>query len=253
MHNRQDKIWMLSTPSGEEMGKSFREHLQQKQLIEEALMPQIDPLNVWQQKQFEQLAVQRVTYTFYDYIKVINSYRYKELCIFKPHGVIHYAIKAIKKEQWMMQKIDPILMWYKLREPNITKFPYMEMDSFPEFTSKTPKHAKYILNHTQRHPFYVRNHQNEKQVTNAIYNYEVAQRIKTGNEDKIRSLLRAYMFNGSVKLSTLNQSRLKLLGIDLTYTGMDLGISGSAVKRQQQKSQQFMQRYGNPISHKPNP
>ena len=65
--------------------------------------------------------------------------------------------------------------------------------------------------------------------------------------ESIKSLLRAYMFNANVKLSTLNQSRLKLLGIEITYTGMDLGM------RQQQKSQQFVNRYGNPISHKPNP
>ena len=242
MHNRQDKIWMLSTPSGEEMGKSFREHLQQKQLIEEALMPQIDPLNVWQQKQFEQLAVQRQTYSFDVFITLMNSYRYKELCIFKPHGVIHYAMKAIHKHQLEMHKADPILMWHKLREPNFTKFPYADMDSFSELSTKTPKHAKYIINHTQRHPFYERNQQNEKQVTNAIYNYEVAQRIKTGDENSIKSLLRAYRFNADVKLSTLNQSRLKLLGIEITYTGMDLGM------RQQQKSQQFVNRYGNTIN-----
>lgn len=242
MHNRQDKIWMLSTPSGEEMGKSFRERLKEQQLIEGSFLSQVEPLSEWQQKQFEQLAVQRVTYTFNEFIDLMNSYRYKELCIFKPHGVVHYAMKAIHKHQLEMHKVDPILMWYKLREPNITKFPYMEMDSFSEFTSKTPKHAKYIINHTQRHPFYERNHQNEKQVNNAIYNYEVAQRIKTGDEESIKSLLRAYMFNANVKLSTLNQSRLKLLGIEITYTGMDLGM------RQQQKSQQFVNRYGNTIN-----
>lgn len=236
MHNRQDKMWVTSTPSSEEMGRTFRH----------SFLESPQPMDIWQQKQFEQLAVQRQTYTFNAYIDVINSYRYKELCIFKPHGVIHYAMKAIHKHQLEMQKADPILMWHKLREPNVTKFPYMEMDSFSEFTTKTPKHAKYILNHTQRHPFYERNQQNEKQVTNAIYNYEVAQRIKTGDENSIKSLLRAYMFNGSVSLSTLNQSRLKLLGIEVTYTGMDIGRGSS-------KSQQFVNRYGNPISHKPNP
>ena len=237
MHNQQDKIWMTSTPSGEEMGKTFRH----------SFLESPQPMDIWQQKQFEQLAVQRVTYTFNDFIALMNSYRYKELCIFKPHGVIHYAMKAINKAHWIMQKGDPILMWYKLREPNVTKFPYADMDSFSEFSSKTPKHAKYIINHTQHHPFYERNHRNEKQVNNAIYNYEVAQRIKTGDEESIKSLLRAYMFNANVKLSALNQSRLKLLGIDHTYTGMDLGM------RQQQKSQQLVNRYGNPILHKPNP
>lgn len=248
MHNRQDKIWMLSTPSGEEMGKSFREKLREIQQYKEASILQTYPLNEWQQKQFDQLAVQRKKYTFNEFIDVINSYRYKELCIFKPHGVVHYVMQAINKHQNMMQKVDPILMWYKLREPNVTKFPYIDADisSFSEFTSKTPKHAKYILNHTQHHPFYERNRQNEKQVDNAIYNYEVAQRIKTGDEDKIKSLLRAYMLNGSVSLSTLNQSRLKLLGIEITYTGMDIGRGSS-------KSQQFVNRYGNPISYKPNP
>ena len=237
MHNQQDKIWMLSTPSGEEMGKTFRH----------SFLESPQPIDIWQQNQFEQLAVQRQTYTFNDFIALMNSYRYKELCIFKPHGVIHYAMKAINKAHWMMQKGDPILMWHKLREPNFTEFPYADMDSFSEFSSKTPKHAKYIINHTQHHPFYERNHRNEKQVNNAIYNYDVAQRIKTGDEESIKSLLRAYMFNANVKLSALNQSRLKLLGIDHTYTGMDLGM------RQQQKSQQLVNRYGNPILHKPNP
>ena len=232
MHNQQDKIWMTSTPSGEEMGKTFRH----------SFLESPQPMDIWQQKQFEQLAVQRQTYTFNEYIDVINSYRYKELCIFKPHGVIHYAMKAINKAHWMMQKGDPILMWHKLREPNFTKFPYADTDSFSELSTKTPKHAKYIINHTQHHPFYERNHRNEKQVNNAIYNYEVAQRIKTGNEESIKSLLRAYMFNADVKLSTLNQSRLKLLGIEITYTGIDLGM------RQQHKSQQLVNRYGNTIN-----
>ena len=235
-------MWVTSTPSSEEIGKSFRAHLKDRQLLQDSLLLSPQPIDIWQQNQFEQLAVQRQTYTFNEYIDVINSYRYKELCIFKPLGVVHYAMQAIYKHQSTMHKSDPIIMWYKLREPNITKFPYMEMDSFPEFTSKTPKHAKYIINHTQRHPFYERNCQNEKQVNNAIYNYEVAQRIKTGDENSIKSLLRAYMFNGSVSLSTLNQSRLKLLGIEITYTGMDLGM------RQQQKSQQFVNRYGNTIN-----
>ena len=237
MHNQQDKIWMTSTPSGEEMGKTFRH----------SFLESPQPMDIWQQKQFEQLAVQRQTYTFNDFITLMNSYSYKELCIFKPYSVIHYAIKAVKEAQWMMHKVDPILMRYKLCEPDFTKFPYADIDSFSEFSSKTPKHAKYIINHTQRHPFYERNYQNEKQVNNAIYNYEVAQRIKTGDENSIKSLLRAYMFNADVKLSTLNQSRLKLLGIEITYTGMDLGM------RQQQKSQQLVNRYSNPISHKPNP
>jgi len=231
MHNQQDKMWVTSTPSSEEMGRTFRH----------SFLESPQPMDIWQQKQFEQLAVQRQTYTFNAYIDVINSYRYKELCIFKPHGVVHYAMKAIHKHQWEMQKVDPILMWHKLREPNFTKFPYADMDSFSEFTTKTPKQAKYIINHTQHHPFYERNYQNEKQVNNAIYNYEVAQRIKTGDENSIKSLLRAYMFNTSVKLSTLNRSRLKLLGIEITYTGMDLASSSSS------KSQQFVNRYGNPI------
>ena len=243
MHNRQDKIWMTSTPSGEEIGKAFRH----------SFLESPQPMDIWQQKQFEQLAVQRKTYTFNEYIDVINSYWYKELCIFKPHGVVHYAMKAIHKHQMEMQKMDPILMWHKLREPNVTKLPYADMDSFSQYSVDDlhPVNAKYIINHTQRHPFYERNLQNKKQVDNAIYNYEVAQRIKTGDEDKIKSLLRAYMFNGNVSLSTLNQSRLKLLGIELTYTGMDLGSDTYA--RQQQKSQQFMQRYGNPLSYNPNP
>lgn len=242
MHNRQDKMWVTSTPSSEEMGKSFRERLKEQQLIGGSFLSQVEPLSEWQQKQFEQLAVQRQTYSFNDFITLMNSYRYKELCIFKPHGVIHYAMKAIHKHQLEMHKADPIIMWYKLREPNFTEFPYADTDSFSEFSYKTPKHAKYIINHTQRHPFYEHNHQNEKQVNNAIYNYEVAQRIKTGDEESIKSLLRAYMFNASVKLSTLNQSRLRLLGIEITYTGMDLGM------RQQQKSQQFVNRYGNTIN-----
>lgn len=229
MHNQQDKMWVTSTPSSEEMGRTFRH----------SFLESPQPMDIWQQKQFEQLAVQRQTYTFNAYIDVINSYWYKELCIFKPYGVVHYAMKAIHKHQLEMQKADPILMWHKLREPNVTKFPYADMDSFSEFTTKTPKQAKYIINHTQRHPFYERNYQNEKQVNNAIYNYEVAQRIKTGDENSIKNLLRAYMFNGSVSLSTLNRSRLKLLGIEITYTGMDLGIGSS-------KSQQFVNRYGNP-------
>ena len=231
MHNQQDKMWVTSTPSGEEMGKTFHH----------SFLESPQPIDIWQQKQFEQLAVQRQTYTFNDFITLMNSYRYKELCIFKPHGVIHYAMEAINKAHWMMHKSDPILMWHKLREPNFTKFPYADMDSFSELSTKTPKHAKYIINHTQHHPFYERNHRNEKQVNNAIYNYEVAQRIKTGDENSIKSLLRAYMFNGSVSLSTLNRSRLKLLGIEITYTGMDLGIGSS-------KSQQFVNRYGNTIN-----
>ena len=232
MHNQQDKMWVTSTPSSEEMGRIFRH----------SYLESPQPMDIWQQKQFEQLAVQRQTYTFNEYIDVINSYRYKELCIFKPHGVVHYAMKAIHKHQLEMHKVDPILMWHKLREPNFTKFPYADTDSFSELSTKTPKHAKYIINHTQHHPFYERNHRNEKQVNNAIYNYEVAQRIKTGNEESIKSLLRAYMFNADVKLSTLNQSRLKLLGIEITYTGIDLGM------RQQHKSQQLVNRYGNTIN-----
>ena len=129
MHNQQDKIWMTSTPSGEEMGKAFRAHLKDRQLLQDSFLLSPQPMDIWQQ--------------------------------------------------------------------------------------------------------------NEKQVNNAIYNYEVAQRIKTGDENSIKSLLRAYMFNGSVSLSTLNRSRLKLLGIEITYTGMDLGIGSS-------KSQQFVNRYGNP-------
>ena len=67
MHNRQDKMWMTSTPSGEEMGKTFR-HL---------FLESPQPMDIWQQKQFEQLAVQRQTYTFNDFITLMNSYRYK--------------------------------------------------------------------------------------------------------------------------------------------------------------------------------
>ena len=49
------------------------------------------------------------------------------------------------------------------------------------------------------------------------------------------------MFNGSVSLSTLNQSRLKLLGIKVTYTGMDLGVGSS-------NAHKFVNRYGNTIN-----
>ena len=140
MHNQQDKMWVTSTPSSEEMGRTFRN----------SFLESPQPMDIWQQKQFEQLAV-------------------------------------------------------------------------------------------QRHPFYERNYQNEKQVNNAIYNYEVAQRIKTGDENSIKSLLRAYMFNGSVSLSTLNRSRLKLLGIEITYTGMDLGVGSS-------NAHKFVNRYGNTIN-----
>ena len=63
MHNQQDKMWVTSTPSSEEMGKSFRAHLKDRQLLQDSFLLSPQPIDIWQQNQFEQLAVQRQTYT----------------------------------------------------------------------------------------------------------------------------------------------------------------------------------------------
>ena len=65
MHNQQDKMWVTSTPSSEEMGRTFRH----------SFLESPQPMDIWQQKQFEQLAVQRQTYSFNDFIYLIIGYR----------------------------------------------------------------------------------------------------------------------------------------------------------------------------------
>lgn len=143
----------------------------------------------------------QVRYTAKEYIRVINSYHYNEMCVFKPKNYLQVCID---------KSLFSILLYRATLNRN-------NQSCFANNIRRTALHSErhYVLVFGKDNVFENKRFQHSLRRERELHNYDLTKFIKLHlSKDDLQSLLDHYLRTKPITtVSTYNQALIKMLGL----------------------------------------
>ena len=136
-------------------------------------------------------------YTAKDYISIVNSYWYKEKCIFKPRTFMQVVIAKVRFNASLLIASQMARLPYGLKR-----------------IRRSREEAVYVLNYGKDNPFYGGNEHKSALYKNMLNNYKLYRFILEHEcNDELERDVKRFISSRRIPVSNDNKARLIMLGI----------------------------------------